>query len=646
MLTPDYASPEQVFGGPASVATDVYALGAVLYELLTGTTPHRLKAQSGEAGVFGPDAGKIVRPSKLAPGLNGDLELIVQKALRVEPQERYATVEKLSDDLENYLESRPIRARRGDAWYRTRKFLQRHWLPVGVGALAAIAMCSAMVVVNHERAIAQRRFVMVRQLANKLFDIDGEVRRTPGTTKARQLIVGTSLDYLRRVSEDLHGDPDLALELGQAYMRVARVQGVPIALNLGQMDEAGQNLQVAERLIGSVLAAQPGNRMALLRAAQIAHDRMLLARLTGKHDAALAFADKSAEFLGRFQAVAADKPEAYSILNTYLNVADQYALAKRLDDAILLSRRGIELSRSLDSPASIGTFLWVSAKVFRSRGDLDRALQDFQASSRILEPDAPNAEQSRMMNFALSLVFQAKALGEDNGISLGRSEEAATMFQRAFNLADTFVHQDPHDQVTRGRLAMAGLGLAGILRHSAPAQSLEIYDHTLRHLAEITDNASFRRFEVNALAGSTYALRNLGRTAEARQRLDEAFARLRQTKDYPAEKVRPGSEADQALCALADTEAETGNIQGAIAIYEKLLGQIAAANPKPEKELNDAVQLSRIYGALAKLRRQARRTDASEIAARRLELWRHWDATLPNNAFVRRQLSNAAQELE
>jgi hypothetical protein len=127
------------------------------------------------------------------------------------------------------------------------------------------------------------------------------------------------LEYLRRLSGNTPGDPELALELGHAYVRVARVQGVPISPNLGQMDQAEQNLRIAEGLIQSVLVSQPANRSALLRAAQIAHDRMLLARLQGNRgDEAQAFARKSSDWLEKFNAGKSDKPEATPVLTTLL----------------------------------------------------------------------------------------------------------------------------------------------------------------------------------------------------------------------------------------------------------------------------------------------------------------------------------------
>ncbi|HMJ60136.1 MAG TPA: serine/threonine-protein kinase, partial [Bryobacteraceae bacterium] len=646
MLTPDYASPEQVAGGAMSTATDVYSLGAVLYKLLTGVSPHQFEGDSAGAISLAISMGKIAPPSSLAASLKGDLETILMKALRKQPQERYATIEQFSEDLENYLEARPIRARKGEAWYQTRKFLRRHWLPVAAATLAIASLAGGVLLADRQRTIAQQRFVQVRQLSNKLFDIDAEVRRIPGATKARQLIVDTSLEYLRRLSADVQGDSELALEVGNAYLRVARVQGVPISSNLGQMDQAAENLRTAEKFIQSVLASQPDNRTALLRSAQIAHDQMLLARFGSRYQEALALAKKSAERLEKFHAGSDDKFEAAAILVMYLNVADQLMLGRQFDDALRLCRRGSELARSYNNQAYLGTLLWVSAEVFRSQGDLDKALKDVRESVRVLELAARSADQGPTMNFMLALIYQARILGQDNSINLGRREEAVATLDRAFRMADSIVHQDPNDQASRGRLAMAGVALADILRHSAPGRSLTIYDHILRHMAEIKNNSGFRRFEVSALAGSSYPLRRLGRTAEARQRLDAAFALLRQIKAYPAEKVKPGSEADVALCALADYEADNGYLPAAIATYERLLAKMQAWQPKPETSLADAVDLARVYAALAALRRRAHQTSlASPLESRRLELWQRWDRKLTNNAFVRRQLEAAREKI-
>jgi serine/threonine protein kinase len=125
MLTPNYASPEQVSGRVVGTSTDVYSLGAVLHTLLTGKPPR-------EPG-----------SSRLAPEWKGDLDLVVQTALRLEPQERYASVEEFAGDLKAFLGSRPIRARQGDRLYRARKFARRYRVPAALSGAVATALLSA-----------------------------------------------------------------------------------------------------------------------------------------------------------------------------------------------------------------------------------------------------------------------------------------------------------------------------------------------------------------------------------------------------------------------------------------------------------------------------------------------------------------------
>jgi tetratricopeptide (TPR) repeat protein len=561
--------------------------------------------------------------------------------LRREPQERYATIDQFAEDLENYLESRPIRARKGDTWYRTEKFLRRHWMPLAAAGLAVVSLATGLALANRERVIAQRRFMDVRQLSNKLFDIDTEAGKLAGSTKTRQLIVDTSLEYLQRLSADAQSDHELALDVGNAYMRVARVQGVSIAANLGQVDQAEQNLIIAERFIQSVLAAQPSNRIAILRAAQIAHDRMLIARARSRDEEALMFARKSAEWLEKFHAGKGDELETIAVLRTYLNVADQHMYGRQFDDALRLSRRGGEVAEILNDRSYYrGTFHWVSAEVYRRRGELDQALNEIRESVRLLDPGPSDPDQGRKMNFALALVKEGAILGEDNAVSLGRPEDAVAMLTRSFEISDGLAHKDPNDQAPRSRLAMAGVTMAGILRHSDARRALAIYDHTLQHLAEIKANESILRYEVSALAGASYALRSLGRAKEAKQRLDSAFELLRQVNSYPAEKIKPGSEPDVALSALADYQADQGDLPGAIDIYRKLLGKMEAWGSKPDANLNDAIAVSRSYGSLASLYRRTSQLDlAGDFETRRIELWRGWDSRVPNNPFIRRQLN-------
>jgi eukaryotic-like serine/threonine-protein kinase len=185
-LTPDYASPEQIAGQPVTTASDVYSLGVLLFELLTGERPYKsdgaTRAQLEEA-ILKRDPQKpsqVVGESPMAQGaasargctirglcgsLRGDLDVITLKALRKAPAERYATADALSADIESYLEGEPIAARKRNSWYRTRKFIARHKPSVlgaaaaivAIIATAAIALYEAHAAAGHARAAAAER---------------------------------------------------------------------------------------------------------------------------------------------------------------------------------------------------------------------------------------------------------------------------------------------------------------------------------------------------------------------------------------------------------------------------------------------------------------------------------------------------------
>lgn len=200
--------------------------------------------------------------------------------------------------------------------------------------------------------------------------------------------------------------------------------------------------------------------------------------------------------------------------------------------------------------------------------------------------------------------------------------------------------EDPNDSNSRDFLSRAGIALADALGHSDARHAVAVSDHVLRHLAEIKNNATFRRYESQALVGSSYSLRRLGRSVEAHERLTAAIERLGELKLYPADRITLGSEVDYALRALADDEADNGNLSRAIDIYQDLLRRILAAKPKPEDSLADATRLSDLYASAAALNQRFGKADvASALDTRRMALWQHWARQLPDNPFVLRQVS-------
>jgi hypothetical protein len=149
-----------------------------------------------------------------------------------------------------------------------------------------------------------------------------------------------------------------------------------------------------------------------------------------------------------------------------------------------------------------------------------------------------------------------------------------------------------------------------------------------------------------ALANSSYALLSLHRAPEAQQRVVQAVAILKDTKDYPAKQIKLDSEIYSVSCAQADYEAQQGDSHRALQMYEQLLAQVTASSSDPVNDLRDAPRMSQLYESLAALyRRNGEGSKAESMQASRLQLWRQWEQKLPNNAFIRPQLDAAAPRL-
>jgi eukaryotic-like serine/threonine-protein kinase len=181
MLTPGYASPEQIRGDPVTVASDVYSLGVLLYEMLTGTRPFDAANSSTkemEASLteqLAPLASSRAATKTFQRTLRGDIDTILAKALRKEPEARYGTVDALIDDVDRYLNGEPVMARPASGWYRASRFVKRHRDYVALGTLAMLALLLGFgtAVVQAQRAQAQAaRAEAVRDFVLGLFDLN------------------------------------------------------------------------------------------------------------------------------------------------------------------------------------------------------------------------------------------------------------------------------------------------------------------------------------------------------------------------------------------------------------------------------------------------------------------------------------------
>lgn len=433
--------------------------------------------------------------------------------------------------------------------------------------------------------------------------------------------------------------------MSDGYWRVARIQGVPTGLTLGDFTRAEESLEKADGLVERILASRPLDSRALERGALIAHDRMIVADSEHRERDALAHGRRAIE---RMEAVLAAGPptearrdSAYSI---YSNVALAHVNLRRFDEGIKYASRLLDAAKSWAlSPTQISAPLSVMASARRAQGDLDGALKAIREARALVDGSTYADETRRMISRYPILLREAFILGEDRGISLGRPDEAARTLREALDMLESVVRRDPNDFTSRTRVGTAGRELGDILRWQDPHQALAVYDLALTRLGEVRGHVKARRDRALVLASSSYALRRMKQTAKARARVEEALAILGETKDYPADRVPLDSEVRSVLQALADQDADEGRMRDAIGRYEDLLDKVFASSPNVSHALPDAYGVSLLYADLARLHRAVGAMDeAAALDRKTREIWEGWERLRPNNQFVRRQLEASA----
>jgi serine/threonine-protein kinase len=334
-MTPDFASPEQILDQPVTIATDVYSLGVVLYELLTGSRPYKLRRDTRGALEDAILQAEPALPSSQAGPwprqLRGDLDTILLKALRKNPEERYATMNALADDLRRYLDGRPVLAQPDSTWYRARRFVTRNRVAVGVAGLVTIALLGAAVTATiglvRARAAEQRALAEAatsRETARFLVDVFKV--SDPGEARGNSI---TAREILDRASQRINGELqtsasiraelqftmadvyaklglyDKALELAQVSLAVSRQQAEPLRVASG-LELIGYTLVnsnrglLAETSLSESLALRqrhaPGDAAALARTLQLLGSSQIQ---SSRYDAALAYFERAKVQLAR-----------------------------------------------------------------------------------------------------------------------------------------------------------------------------------------------------------------------------------------------------------------------------------------------------------------------------------------------------------
>ncbi|HYM25125.1 MAG TPA: hypothetical protein VEU08_18035, partial [Vicinamibacterales bacterium] len=510
-------------GEPVSTASDVYALGVVLYQLLTGRLPYGTEQRSSSAAL----ADAITthdadRPSAVATAfareLRGDLDAIVLKALRKEPDKRYASVDHFADDIRRHLDGRPVLARRGTWTYLASRFTRRHRAAVAAAVLVFVTLVTGIVVTAREARVAEAnrrradaRFNDVRKLANSLlFEVHDSIANLPGATDARQLILRRSLEYLDSLAKESTNEPDLMRELATAYDRVGTLEGDGTTSNLGRVDAARASREKAVSLREALARDNPGNPQDQVGLG-VAYDQYASFELASVGDvvSALAFARRAVAILDREAAAA---PRDMAIVDALLRALTDLVWievgeglngrAGRAEDAVADAQRTLSLSsRAIGLvPSNEGLqFRHANAQLtlgdaFLKAGRRPEALNAYKQADTLLRRLAERGNNSR------ALINQSALNSKIGDLLLidGNAAAAVDYYRTGVDETDALAAADPHNDF--------------ILQHQVTTH-VEL-GHALVEMGHTLQGVAYMRDALGRIAGLQTAATPLVRSTE------------------------------------------------------------------------------------------------------------------------------------
>jgi serine/threonine-protein kinase len=552
VMTVEYASPEQIRGEQVTTATDVYALGVVLYELLAASrpfsagpdpTPHsylELQRRICEAPPTRPSTLAAKAGRDQARALKGDLDNIVMKALRKEPEDRYSSVEQLSEDLRLYLDGFPVLASQGSRRYRLGKFVRRHRYAVAGGSLFALtlagfgigmAVLAARIRTERDHArVESARSAQVSAFLQDLFLSSDPYQSKGDTAAARRLLD----EGAKRIARDLQGQPAVAARIlstiGQAYQNLGLLgdaektfrdgvraeeqangrDSLPVAnmeRQLADVERQRTNLAAAEADLRHALAVltkvAPPNDM---RLAHTLNNLALVLQTRGQAAEAEGLSERAAAISSQYPGEIRETLAMMSNLGSELSDCGRYAEAEKVLREVLARRRqllGEDHPQVQLSKVRLGFLLARRGKYTEAEPLYRDALEHYGR----LWGEHHIQTLAAMNNLALLLA------------DTGRAKEAEALFRHLLEVARPTLGETAD-------VAMWSSNLAGLLTDNGRlAEAGELFQKSLAICREKLGEGSVREARILARYAALLAAEH--RPAEAEREFDQALAMAR-----------------------------------------------------------------------------------------------------------------------
>ncbi|MET0753491.1 MAG: serine/threonine-protein kinase [Pyrinomonadaceae bacterium] len=471
LLTPKYASPEQVRGELVGTQSDIYSLGILFREILETGAPNQ-KAK-----------------------INRELEIIADKAAHEESPRRYASVEQFAEDIRRFQENLPILAQADSYGYRAKKFVERHRFGASAAALILLTLLAGIGATawqfrraQTEKKLAEQRFNDVRGLANSvIFELHDEIQNLPGSTKARKLLVEKALEYLNKLEHDAGSDANLQHEIAMAYLKIADVQGQVFEQSLLQTSEAEKNYRKALGILEKIVEAEPSN-FEFRRDLALACYRFAEA-LRGSNNSieTLALEKRSAEI---YEPLTKERPDDFDVRRRWLVARSGYADALResgeLEKSLPLYEQNLKDTQAAVQAAPddvrLKRFLGIAyggLSTARFQNDEAEKALDLILELRRIAPGVPSEENSyEFRNYAV----WCEGVGRMAAF-LGRNELAETNAREDIRIMEKIAKDDSENLEADYDVASAHNNYADFLEKNNRWQ--EAFEHRQKVLEAI-----------------------------------------------------------------------------------------------------------------------------------------------------------------